>query len=96
MYLRKVELRGFKTFANRTEMEFGPGITAIVGPNGVGKSNFIEAVELLHACQEARRASQIPAGLLTLGVQVTDCNAAFFDAANGFAGCIAGIHEVLR
>ena len=30
------------------------------------------------------------------GVEVTDANAAFFDAANGFAGCIAGIHEVLR
>jgi hypothetical protein len=34
--------------------------------------------------------------LLRLGVEVTDCNAAFFDAANGFRGCIAGLHEVLR
>jgi dihydrodipicolinate synthase/N-acetylneuraminate lyase len=34
--------------------------------------------------------------LLTLAIQVTDCNAAFFDAANNFAGCIVGIHEVLR
>jgi hypothetical protein len=34
--------------------------------------------------------------MLTLGVQVTDSNAAFFDAANGFRGCIAGLHEVLR
>jgi dihydrodipicolinate synthase/N-acetylneuraminate lyase len=34
--------------------------------------------------------------LLTLNVQVTDCNAAFFDVANNFHGCIAGIHEVLR
>ena len=34
--------------------------------------------------------------LLTLGTQVTDCNAAFFDAANNFAGCITGLHEVLR
>jgi hypothetical protein len=31
-----------------------------------------------------------------MGVQVTDSNAAFFDAANGFHGCIAGLHEVLR
>jgi len=37
-----------------------------------------------------------PAALLTLGMQVTDSNAAFFDVSNGFAGCIAGIHEVLR
>jgi hypothetical protein len=34
--------------------------------------------------------------LLRLGAEITDCNAAFFDAANGFRGCIAGLHEVLR
>jgi hypothetical protein len=33
--------------------------------------------------------------MLSLNVAVTDCNAAFFDAANGYAGCIAGLHEVL-
>jgi len=44
LYLRKVELRGFKTFADRTELEFGPGITAIVGPNGVGKSNISDGI----------------------------------------------------
>jgi len=33
---------------------------------------------------------------LRLGAEITDCNAAFFDAANGFCGCIAGLHEVLR
>jgi dihydrodipicolinate synthase/N-acetylneuraminate lyase len=38
----------------------------------------------------------IPPRMLTLAAQVTDSNAAFFDPANGFAGCIAGIHEVLR
>jgi dihydrodipicolinate synthase/N-acetylneuraminate lyase len=55
-----------------------------------------KAVELLRACKRARGASHVPAELVTIGAQVTDCNAAFFDAANGFAGCIAGIHEVLR
>jgi dihydrodipicolinate synthase/N-acetylneuraminate lyase len=54
------------------------------------------AVELLEQCKRARRRGQIPAGLLALGAQATDCNAAFFDAANGYAGCIAGLHEVLR
>ena len=34
--------------------------------------------------------------VLVLANQITDCNAAFFDVANNFAGCIAGIHEVLR
>lgn len=54
------------------------------------------AVELLARCQHARRKDQVPADLLTLAMQVTDANAAFFDAANNFAGCIPGIHEVLR
>ena len=54
------------------------------------------AVSLLDECQAAARAGQIPAPLLQRGVEVTDANAAFFDAAHGFAGCIAGIQEVLR
>jgi dihydrodipicolinate synthase/N-acetylneuraminate lyase len=54
------------------------------------------AVKLLNDCQTARSSGSVPAALLTRGAQVADCNAAFFDAANGFAGCIAGIHEVLR
>jgi len=38
----------------------------------------------------------VPQSMLTLAQEVTDANAAVFDAANNFAGCIAGIHEVLR
>jgi len=44
VHLEKLQMRGFKTFADKTELEFGPGITAIVGPNGVGKSNIADAV----------------------------------------------------
>jgi hypothetical protein len=54
------------------------------------------AVELLERCHVAAQQPAIPADLLRLAIEVTDCNAAFFDAANGFRGCIAGIHEVLR
>lgn len=54
------------------------------------------AVELLDRCHAVAGAESIPADLLRLAVEVTDCNAAIFDAANGFKGCIAGIHEVLR
>src|SRR5581483_8809154 len=44
MRLKQVEIHGFKTFANRTEFLFGEGITAIVGPNGCGKSNIADAI----------------------------------------------------
>jgi dihydrodipicolinate synthase/N-acetylneuraminate lyase len=50
------------------------------------------AVELLQCVKQGREWSES----LTLSIEITDSNAAFFDAANGFAGCIAGIHEVLR
>lgn len=55
-----------------------------------------KAVELLDDCQAAAKESAVPAALLRTGIEVTDSNAAFFDAANRFAGCIAGLHEVLR
>jgi hypothetical protein len=54
------------------------------------------AVELLERCHATAQEPTVPADLLRVAVEVTDCNAAFFDAANGFRGCIAGIHEVLR
>jgi dihydrodipicolinate synthase/N-acetylneuraminate lyase len=54
------------------------------------------AVELLAECQAASVQGQVRSALLRTGIEVTDANAAFFDAANRFAGCIAGIHEVLR
>ncbi len=54
------------------------------------------AVALHHRCRNLSQTNEpIPQELLRLAVEVTDCNAAFFDAANGFSGCIAGLHEVL-
>jgi dihydrodipicolinate synthase/N-acetylneuraminate lyase len=54
------------------------------------------AVELLQRLQAAREHDRIDTALLALDAQVTDCNAALFDVAHGFRGCIAGCHEVLR
>jgi len=54
------------------------------------------AVELLSSIHEAKRKGTVPRELLSLGVEVTDMNAAVFDPKNNFAGCIPGIHEVLR
>ncbi len=54
------------------------------------------AVELLDRCHKASASGQVPPELLVEANQVTDSNAAFFDAANGFRGVIAGLHEILR
>lgn len=55
------------------------------------------AVELHAECRRvAASNAPVPAEMLSRAVEITDCNAAFFDAANGYAGCIPGIHEVLR
>lgn len=54
------------------------------------------AVDLLARLKAAAAEPAVPAEILALDARVTDCNAAFFDVANDFHGCIAGCHEVLR
>jgi len=55
-----------------------------------------KAVELYNKCKALHGCETIPADVLKLANEVTDTNAVFFDFANGFKGCIAGLHEVLR
>jgi hypothetical protein len=55
-----------------------------------------KAVELLGRAHQAAAAGAVPADLLALDSQVTDCNSAIFDVANQFHGVIAGCHEILR
>lgn len=44
MYLKRIEMQGFKSFADKTVLEFKPGITTVIGPNGSGKSNISDAI----------------------------------------------------
>jgi hypothetical protein len=76
-----------------TPFRFGEREVRIVGGLlGHWSVGTRRAVELLDRCHCEPASPE----LLRLGVEVTDANAAFFDAANGFRGCIAGLHEVLR
>ena len=44
MYLSKLEIQGFKSFAQKTKLNFNDGLTCIIGPNGSGKSNIVDAI----------------------------------------------------
>src|SRR5215475_9796361 len=54
MRIKQLELNGFKSFMDRTVLELPPGVTAIVGPNGCGKSNIVDAIRWVLGEQSPR------------------------------------------
>ena len=54
MYLKEIVANGFKSFADRTRIDLRPGVTAVVGPNGCGKSNIVDAIRWVLGEQSAK------------------------------------------
>jgi len=55
MFLHRLEIQGFKSFVDRTELQFGDGITGVIGPNGCGKTNVSDAIRWVMGEQSAKQ-----------------------------------------
>ena len=55
MKLKKLEINGFKSFVEKTSDQFPPGISAVVGPNGCGKSNIVDAIKWVMGEQSVKQ-----------------------------------------
>lgn len=69
MFLKEIEMQGFKSFADKTKVEFDQGVTAVVGPNGSGKSNITESLRWALGESSAKVYEEVRCQTLYLLVQ---------------------------
>lgn len=99
MYLKSIEMQGFKSFADKTQVVFDKGVTAVVGPNGSGKSNITESLRwaLGESSAKSLRGGKMP-DVIFAGTEVRKALnyaevAVTLDNSDGF---IAGAGETIR
>jgi chromosome segregation protein len=99
--IRRIELHGFKSFVDRTEFQFGPGISGVVGPNGCGKSNVIDAIRWTLGEQSAGNLrGQQMLDVIFAGSEgrrpasVAEVSVAFDNADGAFGGRYARFDEI--
>ena len=99
MYLKSIEMQGFKSFADKTQVVFDKGVTAVVGPNGSGKSNITESLRwaLGESSAKSLRGGKMPDVIFSLSEVRKALNyaevAVTLDNSDGF---IAGAGETIR
>ena len=99
MYLKSIEMQGFKSFADKTKVVFDKGVTAVLGPNGSGKSNITESLRwaLGESSAKSLRGGKMP-DVIFAGTEVRKALnyaevAVTLDNSDGF---IAGVGETIR
>lgn len=101
MYIDRVELEGFKSFARRTMVHLGPGISGVVGPNGCGKSNIVDAIKWCLGEQSAKALRGQHMGDVIFNGSETEKPSDFVEVSlifnkgkSEFKGMFAGLEEV--
>ena len=101
MYIDRVELEGFKSFARKTTVNLGPGISGVVGPNGCGKSNIVDAIKWCLGEQSAKALRGQHMGDVIFNGSATEKPADFVEVSlvfnrgeSQFKGVFEGLEEV--